>query len=192
MSKKKILILSVAVLLIAGVSFFFKDIGNKEKQSGFAVTQLESTKKLHLRVLTGMIYRHLVGYKLVCKEEGIELKKYPDYFAKKYQLGISKVDAVWKKEGTTLNDVLIHFDPKLYDNISVDIKKELIDIERFAAKYVLAYQNNVSIEDFNWTEEFENKLNLKDACFLLDEEASFLLDNSAFDKDFKDRLKELK
>ena len=192
MTKKKTAgIIFVLLMVIAG-GVLWKISVKDEMSSKVLLTELESTKKLHLRILTGMIYRHMVGYKMVCQEEGVELKKYPDYFSSKYKEGIQKVDAIWQKDGTSLQDVLLHFDPKLFDNVSKDIKKELIDIERMAAKYVIAHQNNIPVEELKWTSEFEKKLNLKDACFLLDEEASLFLDNSAFSKEFYDRVKELK
>ena len=192
MTKKKIAGIIFIILMVIAGGVFYK-ISDKDKgASKVLLTELESTKKLHLRILTGMIYRHLIGYKMVCQEAGIELKKYPDYFSEKYKEGIQKVDAVWQKDGTSLKDVLLHFDPKVFDNVAKDIKKELIDIERMAAKYVIAHQNNISVEEVKWTNEFEKKLNLKDACFLLDEEAMLFLDNSAFSKEFSDRVKELK
>lgn len=192
MTKKKTVGIIFVLLMAIASGIFWKISVKDEMSSKVLLTELESTKKLHLRILTGMIYRHMVGYKMVCQEEGIELKKYPDYFSSKYKEGIQKVDAVWQKDGTSLQDVLLHFDPKLFDNVAKDIKKELIDIERMAAKYVIAHQNNIPVEELKWTNEFEKKLNLKDACFLLDEEASLFLDNSAFSKEFYDRVKELK
>lgn len=192
MTKKKIAGIILVVLLIVATGFGWRMSVQKKSSSGQLLTELESTKKLHLRILTGMVYRHLVGYKMVCQDEGVELKKYPDYFASKYKNGIQKIDEAWKKDGTNLKEVLVHFDPKLFDSISTDIKKELIDIERMAAKYVIAHQKNISPEEVRWSKEFEQKLNLKDACFLLDEEAALFLDNSSFDREFYDRVQELK
>ncbi len=190
--KKKIAGISLVLLLLVVTGILWMQFTDKKEQQMGSVEQLESTKKLHLRILTGMVYRHLIGYKMVCKEEGVDLHKYPDYFASKYHEEIQKIDTVWQKDGTNLQEVLVHFDPKLFSKISIDIKKELIDIERIAAKYILSHQQNVSVEDVKWTKEHESKLNLKDACFLLDEEAPLFLNNSAFDKEFNDRIKDLK
>jgi hypothetical protein len=192
MTKKKILLVTFVLVLIAvGVCVFHVSSTNKNKSSQ-QIVSLESTRKMPLRILTGMIYRHLIGYKMVCAEVGVELKKYPVYFSEKYKSGIQKTDEVWKKDGTTLEHVLIHFDPKLYVKIAADIKQELIDNERMAATFVLAHQAGVPVEEFKWTAELEKKLNLTDACTLLDEEAPLFLDNSAFDKDFSDRVLDLK
>ncbi len=191
--KKKSLVILLSGLLIFGVAFIrYNHFKTKDKSSDFQMANLESTKDLHLRILTGIIYRHLVGYKMVCKAEGIDLQKYPDYFAQKYAKGISKVDEQWQKTGTNLKEVFVHFDPKIFEKVSAEIKKELIDIERLAAKHIIAQKNNISVDNVEWTLENEKKLNLKDACYLLDNEAPLFLDNSPLDKDFNDRILELK
>ena len=193
MNKKIKLIIFVIVLLsIVGIVAFCLD--SDQKNNGIQKSKevsAQKSKDLQLRILSGMIYRHLVGYDLVCKEAGYALQKYPEYFSQKYKNSIQKVNDAWEDKGTTLEDILIHFDKKIFPTISQDIKNELIDIERLTAKYILAHQNNVSVDKIKWTHDMEDKLNLKDACLLLDDEAAFFLDQSAFDKEFTDRIKEL-
>lgn len=193
MNKKIKLIIFVIVLLsVVGIVAFCLD--SDQKNNGIQKSKevsAQKSKDLQLRILSGMIYRHLVGYDLVCKEVGYALQKYPEYFSQKYKNSIQKVNDAWEDKGTTLEDILIHFDKKIFPTISQDIKNELIDIERLTAKYILAHQNNVSVDKIKWTHDMEDKLNLKDACLLLDDEAAFFLDQSAFDKEFTDRIKEL-
>lgn len=192
MNKKfKLILFVVGLLTIIGVATFCIVAEKNKKAPKESVVATQSGRDLQLRILSGMIYRHLAGYDLVCKEVGYTLKKYPDYFSQKYKTAIQKVNDEWEKKGTTLEDILIHFDEKIYPTIAQDIKKELIDIERLTAKYILAHQNNVSVDDIKWTHELEEKLNLRDACLLLDDEAAFFLDQSTFDKEFIDRMKEL-
>ena len=182
-------ITSIAILIgIVGYSFYH--INNKENIKS-EIENSQSAKDLQLSILSGMVYRHLIAYSLVCKEAGVELNKYPDYFSQKYKTAIQKINYQWEQKGTSLQGKLIYFDKKIYPTISQDVKKELIDLERLTAKYVLAHQQGVSVDKIKWTDKLEQKLNLKDACILLDEEASFFLDQSAFDNEFSDRLTEL-
>ena len=187
----KIITLSAAIVIISGLSAFFILSKQNQKNDATAQIQEESNQQLQLRILSGMVYRHLIGYNLVCKEVGVELKKYPDYFSQKYKTAIQTIDHAWKKNYSSLENVLIHFDSKIYTSISQDIQKELIDLERLTAKIVLAHQQNISVNEVKWTNELEKKLNLKDACQLLDDEAAFFLDNSTFDREFNSRVSDL-
>ena len=112
-------------------------------------------------------------------------------FSQKYKTAIQTIDQAWKKNYSSLENVLIHFDAKIYTSISQDIQKELIDLERLTAKIVLAHQQNISVNEVKWTNELEKKLDLKDACQLLDDEAAFFLDNSTFDREFNSRVSDL-
>ena len=192
MNKKlKLFLISIAIITAIGFTAFYFSKGKEPSTPSTKEVNVKSAKNLQLRILSGMVYRHLAGYDLVCKEAGYPLKKYPEYFAQKYKTSIQKINDAWEADGKNLEDILIHFDKKIYPTIAHDIKKELIDIERLTAKYILAHQQKISVEKIEWTDELEKKLNLKDACLLLDDEAAFFLDQSAFDKEFNDRVKEL-
>ncbi|MBQ8251229.1 MAG: hypothetical protein IJY92_04885 [Alphaproteobacteria bacterium] len=192
MNKKlKLFLISIAIITAIGFTAFYFSKGKETTTPSTKEVNVQSAKNLQLRILSGMVYRHLAGYDLVCKEAGYPLKKYPEYFAQKYKTSIQKINDAWEADGKNLEDILIHFDKKIYPTIAHDIKKELIDIERLTAKYILAHQQKISVEKIEWTDELEKKLNLKDACLLLDDEAAFFLDQSAFDKEFNDRVKEL-
>lgn len=192
MNKKlKISIISIIIIAALGFAGFYLSKQKTETNTPTKTVNMQSAKNLQLRILSGMVYRHLAGYDLVCKEAGYPLKKYPEYFSQKYKTSIQKINDAWEADGKNLEDILIHFDKKIYPTIAHDIKKELIDIERLTAKYILAHQQKVSVDKIEWTDELEKKLNLKDACLLLDDEAAFFLDQSAFDKEFNDRVKEL-
>lgn len=189
--KTKIFIIAALAVIISGCGTYFLLTKNAHKETSTTSLQDKNNQQLQLRILSGMVYRHLIGYNLVCKEVDVELKKYPDYFSQKYKTAIQTIDNAWKENYSTLENVLIHFDTKIYKTISEDIKKELIDLERLTAKIVLAQEKNVSVDEIQWTAELEKKLNLKDACHLLDEEAAFFLDNSTFDREFNSRVSEL-
>lgn len=189
---QKIIIILIIFISVGLIGFSINKRNTPNQESEIILSNNESKRNLQLTILTGMVYRHLIAYGLVCKEAGLELKKYPDYFAKKYKSHIQEIDASWKKKASSLEYVLQHFDPKIYKDISSDIKKELIDIERVAIKHILAHDKKISISELKWGTEEEKKLNLKDACFLFDDQAEFFLDDSSFEREFSDRIQKLK
>lgn len=185
---KKVFIL-IIFLLCLGVSAFTFYYQKTEMNS--LPAQQTSKQPDQLSVLSGMIYRHLIGYNLVCSEAGYPLQKYPNHFGQKYTHQINQIDLHWHQYNTSLTDVLTRFDVQIYPTISKDIQEELIDLERVVAKNILARQNNIPVSQIPWNNELENQMNLKDACILLDDGAAFLLEKSSFDAEFKKRLNEI-
>lgn len=186
LKKTFLILITSGILLLAGLSFSLS-------QNPFKSIRVEEKKTYtnQLSVLSGMIYRHLMGYNLVCSTAGMPLKKYPDYFGQKYKNEMILINKEWQKYNTSLTEVLIRFDLEIYPSIANDIQKELIDLERMVAQNMLAHQNNISVDQLHWNAELENQMNLKDACILLDDGARFLLDQSSFDSEFKRRLKNM-
>ncbi len=178
-------ILLVLVLILCGGFYFLW----QQNQSS---SEKIDPQRDQLSILSGMVYRHLIGYNLVCSEAGSPLQKYPDYFGKKYQAAIQKIGLEWEKRGTSLDTFLIKFDVQIYPSISNDIKKELLELERVVARHFLAYQNNVSVDKIKWNDELEKQMNIKDACIVLDDGAEFFLSNSSFDEGFQKRLSTFK
>ena len=65
----------------------------------------ESEQVDSLSMVSGIVYRHLVAYNLVCTEAGMPLKKYPEYFSKKYAPEIQAVNVAWVRRDKSLESV---------------------------------------------------------------------------------------
>lgn len=184
--QRKILLTIVLSIFVVLVGLFFYLRQDSKPQQEIAVKERQE-----LSILSGMVYRHLIGYSLVCQKANQPLKKYPDIFGKKYKQDIQKIDTLWQKFNTSLHHTLIKFDDKVYPLIEDDIKSELLDLERYVVILLQSKEKNIPMTDVVWTDEFEKKLDLKDACLLLDDMSDFFLENSSFDQEFKRRINEL-
>lgn len=138
-----------------------------------------------LSVVSGIVYRHLVAYNLVCTESGQPLKKYPEYFSAKYASEIRRIDEAWNRRGKSLESVLTDYDLRRYPKLAPEIQTELIDLERKMATFVKAQKANILPDQVKWTVEDENKLNIKDACLLFDDAAPEIGEKTDFAKIFR-------
>ena len=138
-----------------------------------------------LSVVSGIVYRHLVAYNLVCTESGQPLKKYPEYFSTKYASEIRRIDEAWNRRGKSLESVLTDYDLRRYPKLAPEIQTELIDLERKMATFVKAQKANILPDQVKWTVEDENKLNIKDACLLFDDAAPEIGEKTDFAKIFR-------
>ena len=141
-----------------------------------------------LSMVSGLVYRHLVAYNLVCTEAGMPLKKYPEYFSKKYAPEIQAVNVAWVRRGKSLESVLTDYDSLIYPKTQADIKKELLNIERDFVKAMKAQDAGITPDKIDWTEEQESKLNLADACMVFDEAAEGIVEKAGFENMFRDLM----
>lgn len=144
-----------------------------------------------LGVVSGLIYRHLVAYNLVCKEAQKPLLKYPEFFSKKFASEIQTVNEAWIRRGTSLESVLTSYDSVIYPKTRADIQKELLGIERDFVKTLKAKDSKTTPDKIEWTAEQESKLNLSDACMLFDETAEGLVERAGFATMFRELMKNL-
>lgn len=179
----------ICIFFISTIICIFTHLPQNNGNSLSSQLEAHQRGRDRLNILSGMIYRHLIGYDLVCTDAGTPLLKYPDYFSQKYKDQINQVDLKWKAYRTSLEKVLTKFDSEIYPTISADIQNELIALERMVAQNILAQKTNIPVNQIQWTKQLEGRLNLKDACALLDDEAAFLLEHSSFDLEFKKLLK---
>lgn len=138
-----------------------------------------------LSVASGIVYRHLVAYNLVCTESGQPLTKYPAYFSNKYQAEIRRIDEAWARRGKSLEAVLTDYDSRRYPKLAPEIQTELLDMERKVAIIIKAQNAETTPDKINWTQADENKLNLKDACLLFDDAAPEMGEKTNFATVFK-------
>ncbi len=148
----------------------------------------ESEQVDPLSVLSGIIYRHLIAYNLVCTEANMPLKKYPEYFSKKYSSEIQTINIAWARRGKSLESVLTDYDSLIYPKTQEDIKKELLSLERDYIKATKAKDAGTTPDKIEWTEEKENKLNLTDACMVFDEAAEGMVEKTGFENMFRELM----
>ncbi len=154
-------------------------------------TTEKSTKQNtdQLSFVSGIVYRHLVAYNLVCTESGQPLKKYPEYFSQTYSDEIQRIARAWAHRGKSLESVLTDYDSRRYPKLAPEVQDELINLERKMAILVKAQKANTTPDKIAWTQEDENKLNIKDACLLFDDAAPEISEKTDFAKIFRHFMK---
>ncbi len=196
--KRFFLSLFIAVLCLfaaVGIYNFERKKNTPESLPDISAIQPEIAKEPvasgpdQLSVVSGIVYRHLIAYNLVCTESGQPLKKYPEYFSRKYTDEIRRIDEAWARRGKSLEAVLTDYDSHRYPKIAPEIQTELIGLERKIAILVKAQKAGVTPDKIAWTQEDENKLNVKDACWLFDDTAAEIGETADFAKYFKEFMK---
>lgn len=187
--KRFFLSLFIAVLgLFAAVGIYnFNRKNMADTLPDPTITQISEPSNAldQLSVVSGIVYRHLVAYNLVCTESGQPLKKYPEYFSSKYTDEIRRIDDAWVRRGKSLESVLTDYDSRRYPKLAPEIQTELLDLERKMAILVKAEKANIAPDQVEWTAEDENKLNIKDACLLFDDAAPEIGEKTDFAKIFR-------
>ena len=193
MTAKRILLSILIILLgIFAVYGFYRP----EKTDNYFMLQDDVTPPTgmpdQLNIVSGIVYRHLVAYNLVCTESGQPLNKYPVYFSNKYKAEIRQIDEAWAHRGKSLESVLTDYDSHRYPKIAPTIQTELLDLERQMALMIKAQKANIHPNQVKWTVEDENKLNLKDACVLFDDVAPEIGEKTKFADIFRQFMRNIK
>lgn len=190
----------LVLILFAGLGIFNStdktrsektDTNNIEIPLPEKITQSKINNMDQLTVVSGIVYRHLVAYSLVCTEANMPLKNYPEYFSQKFKKEINQIDRAWERRGKSLETVLTEYDALIYPKISQDITEELLSNERMFVKIVKAKEQGIQPDQVTWTEKQEQALNLTDACMLFDETAQKIVEKAGFEKMFNDLMKNI-
>lgn len=200
----------VVLVLFAGVIIY-----NNEKSNDKAITEKETSEPIQtqqqaqapveesqdsaqtvqaadqLSVVSGIVYRHLVAYNLVCTEAGRPLVKYPEYFSRQFTPEIQKINTAWVHRGKSLEQVLTDYDSTNYPKTQENIKEELLKIERNFVKAEKAKDAGTTPDKVEWSEQQENTLNLQDACMVFDEMAENIVEKLGFEKLFRELMQGL-
>lgn len=144
-----------------------------------------------LGVVSGMVYRHLVAYDLVCREAGHPLTKYPDYFSNQFLPEIQAINTAWAHRGKSLESVLTDYDSLIYPATKENIQEELLNIERNFIKSEKAKDAGISPDQVEWGEQQESALSLSDACMVFDEAGEGMIEKSGFEKIFRELMQGL-
>ncbi len=195
--KRFFLTLFIAVLCLfaaAGIYNFEKKKKSSDILPETTIAHIETIKTTpngpdQLSVVSGIVYRHLIAYNLVCTESGKPLQKYPEYFSRKYAKEIRRIDEAWARRGKSLEAVLTDYDSRRYPKIAPEIQTELIGLERKIAILIKSQKAGVTPDKISWTQADENKLNMKDACWLFDDTAAEIGETADFAKYFKEFMK---
>lgn len=182
----------IVLILFAGVGIYNvnrKNMPLEMPDTNEVATQASRNALDQLSIVSGIVYRHLVAYNLVCTESGQPLEKYPAYFSAKYADDIRRIDRAWNRRGKSLESVLTDYDSRRYPKLAPEIQTELIDLERKMAILVKAQKANITPEDVHWTAEDENKLNIKDACLLFDDAAPEIGEKTNFADTFRQYMR---
>lgn len=190
----------LVLILFAGLGIFNSTEQNRSEKVDSEVVEIPTPKSFsdiknssmdQLTVVSGIVYRHLVAYSLVCTEANMPLKNYPEYFSQKFKKEINKIDRAWGRRGKSLETVLTEYDALIYPKISQDIAEELISNERMFVKIVKAKEQGIQQDQVIWTEKQEQALNLTDACMLFDETAQRIVEKAGFEKMFNELMKSI-
>lgn len=197
--KNFFLSLFILVLILFAALGFLNTTTNtqQEKTNNIEATLPEktNTRKMNemdqLTVVSGIVYRHLVAYSLVCAEANMPLKNYPEYFSQKFKKEINQIDRAWGRRGKSLETVLTEYDALIYPKIAEDISEELLENERMFVKIIKAQEQGIQADQVVWSEKQEQALNLTDACMLFDETAQKIVEKAGFEKMFNDLMKNI-
>ena len=190
----------LVLILFAGLGMFNSTEQNRSEKVDSEVVEIPTPKSFsdiknssmdQLTVVSGIVYRHLVAYSLVCTEANMPLKNYPEYFSQKFKKEINQIDRAWGRRGKSLETVLTEYDALIYPKISQDIAEELISNERMFVKIVKAKEQGIQQDQVIWTEKQEQALNLTDACMLFDETAQRIVEKAGFEKMFNELMKSI-
>ncbi len=190
----------LVLILFAGLGIFNSTEQNRSEKVDSEVVEIPTPKSFsdiknssmdQLTVVSGIVYRHLVAYSLVCTEANMPLKNYPEYFSQKFKKEINQIDRAWGRRGKSLETVLTEYDALIYPKISQDIAEELISNERMFVKIVKAKEQGIQQDQVIWTEKQEQALNLTDACMLFDETAQRIVEKAGFEKMFNELMKSI-
>lgn len=191
----------LVLILFAGLGVFNSKEQNYSEKVAAEVVEIPTPKSFsdiknssvvdQLTVVSGIVYRHLVAYSLVCTEANMPLKNYPEYFSQKFKKEINQIDRAWGRRGKSLETVLTEYDALIYPKISQDIAEELISNERMFVKIVKAKEQGIQQDQVVWTEKQEQALNLTDACMLFDETAQRIVEKAGFEKMFNELMKSI-
>ena len=84
----------LVLILFAGLGIFNSTEQNRSEKVDSEVVEIPTPKSFsdiknssmdQLTVVSGIVYRHLVAYSLVCTEANMPLKNYPEYFSQKFK-----------------------------------------------------------------------------------------------------------
>lgn len=162
---KEIVIVVLGFILI-GILPFVEN--NRDSYSYLEEYSEEQQEKIGASV--AFIYRHTKGYASVCQKEGYILRKYPNEFSQYFSNEINELQKNLSKHNYTIENVEnIFLNNDIKNQVTASIYTELENIGKFIIMSQIATEQNISIDDVKWDNNWNNLLNFKDICEIFDE-----------------------
>lgn len=121
------------------------------------------------------IYRNVVGYKEFCRKQGYDMTHLPDAFSTKFAAEIEVLDREMSSHGGTLKSLLEY----MRKDEGAEAEKEIAaEFEYVRKKLILqnvAKEEGVSVENLQWSEEYNDRMTMAEVCSYIDREGTDLL-----------------
>lgn len=146
------------IIAIVGASAAYYKVLQNKKQAEF-----------ELGYAGGMIYRQVEGYQAACRENGYELKVYPQKFKAKYENEIKKIADTAKKYNYSLGELFafIENNSNLKNKLIADIKSEMDNMRKQII--LAALQEKENNRALVWNDAYDDILSLEGLCRDMDE-----------------------
>lgn len=137
----------------------------------------------HLGLAIGEIYRHTYAYPEFCKAQGYEMVNYPNKVREKFKEEIEIIEndqlaLMLKAAGKNYKDIHEFYKSDIWGTQEERFKAPLDFIEALRERMILlevAEEQNISPDKVKLTKEDNDRVSLKDACQLMDEDPDFFV-----------------
>lgn len=137
----------------------------------------------HLGLATGEIYRHTYAYPEFCKAQGYEMVNYPNKVREKFkeEIKIAEDDQMAllsKASDKKYNNIDDFYKSDIWGTQEERFEAPLDFIEALRERMIIlevAKEQNISPDKVKLTKEDSDRVSLKDACQLMDEDPDFFV-----------------
>ena len=142
---------------------------NSDSWRHYKVSQNKKQAEFELGYAGGMIYRQVEGYQAACRENGYELKVYPQKFKAKYENEIQKIADTAQKYNYSLGELFafIENNSNLKNKLIADIKSEMDNMRKQII--LAALQEKENNRALVWNDAYNDILSLEGLCRDMDE-----------------------
>lgn len=162
--KKEITKISSSVLGVFVFSIFF--FGAR-----YGINYIKNLKSLpdeEITFISGMLYRHEIAYKEVCKNYGYDLIQYPLNFKEHYKKEVSIIEKELEKKGFSLNKIYTLLQKESGEMIKATINAELEGFRKQSILDLIYEETGNYLTMDNWKDEYNEILSIKDVCIYID------------------------
>lgn len=121
------------------------------------------------------IYRNVVEYKEFCRKQGYDMTHLPDAFSTKFAAEIEVLDREMSSHGGTLKSLLEYMRKDEGAEPKEDIVAEFEYVRKKLILQNVAKEEGVSVENLQWSEEYNDRMTMAEVCSYIDREGTDLL-----------------